>query len=214
VRRVATFGAAALAVVLCWLVWVIGERNAAESRMERARRASRERATQPLDDAKGVKILQFYTTSGEVIEGKQGIICYGVRNAKSVRIEPPVENLYPSYSRCFWVEPKQDTTYKLIAEGFDGREVSEEFQVKVKPAPPNILFVSISDRQVRRGDPLTLCYGVQHADAVRLQPLGLNLRPVEKDCTRFYPSSTLKYTLLVTGKNGPPDRESFTVRVK
>jgi hypothetical protein len=214
-RRAVWFIGIAAAIALGRLGLVMLSRHDEDSKMERAREASRRRAYgQTGADDGTVKITQFYATSGEIIDGRQGIVCYGVQNAKFVRIEPPVENLTPVFSRCFWVEPKEDTTYTLFAVGADGRQVTESFSVKVKPAPPNILFVGLSDREIRRGEPLTVCYGVEHADTVRLLPIGLPLRPLKKDCTKFYPGTTLKYTLIASGPNGPPDKESFTVKVK
>jgi hypothetical protein len=216
VRRLVILAGVVPAIALLWLVWVVLERQSAEFRMERERLASRAKAYQPFtgNDGKTVKILQFYSTSGEVIEGKRGIVCYGVENAKSVRLEPPVEDVYPAFSRCFWVEPKQDTTYKLIAEGFDGRQVSESFSLKLKPPPPAILFVSVSAKEIRRGEPFTVCYGVEGADSVRLEPLHMTLEPASKGCRLFYPPVTMKYTLIAAGKNGPPDRETFSLKVK
>ena len=42
------------------------------------------------------RILQFYAASGAVDAGENVTICYGVEDAKSVRIEPPVEELKPA----------------------------------------------------------------------------------------------------------------------
>src|SRR5215472_184791 len=47
-----------------------------------------------------VKILQFFAREGTVSEGERTVLCYGVLNAKSVRMEPPVANLYPALNRC------------------------------------------------------------------------------------------------------------------
>src|ERR1035438_6353418 len=44
----------------------------------------------------GLKILQFYAREGTITEDQGTVICYGVLNAKSVRIEPPVEGVYPA----------------------------------------------------------------------------------------------------------------------
>jgi hypothetical protein len=215
-RRLFTITVLTVSVILFWLVWVTLQRSVAEFHMERDRLASRNPAYRPLDqdDGKTVKILQFYASSGEIVEGQRGIICYGVRNAKTVRLEPAVENVYPAFTRCFWVEPAADTTYKLTAQGFDGREVSQSFAVKLKPAPPSILFVSLSAKEIRRGEPFTVCYGVEHADAVRLEPLRMTLDASAKGCRLFYPPATMKYTLIASGRNGPPDKETFTVKVR
>jgi len=196
--------------------WVMLTRRDADLRMQRAQLASRARAHLPFgeDDGKTVRILQFYATSGVVIAGQRGIVCYGVQNAKSVRMEPAVEVLYPALAHCFWVEPRQDTTYKLIAEGMDGRQATESFTVQVKPAPPSILFIAVSDKEIRRGEPVTMCYGVAHANSVRLEPLRLSLPPSPKNCSRFYPPATLKYTLIASGVEGQTDRETFTVKVR
>ena len=159
-----------------------------------------------------MRILQFYANTGEIIEGEPAVVCYGVQNAKAVRMEPPVEALKPAVNRCFSIMPAAKTTYRLVASGAGGSEVSASFTLNVKPAPPSILFVSISGRKVKRGEPFTFCYGVKHASSARLDPLRMPLAAEEKSCRRFYPVRTLEYTLVAEGQ-GRPDREKFTVAV-
>jgi hypothetical protein len=48
-----------------------------------------------------------------------------------VRIEPPVENVYPALTRCVQVSPRRDTEYKLVAEDGAGHTVSQSFVLKV-----------------------------------------------------------------------------------
>jgi hypothetical protein len=86
-----------------------------------------------VDHGSKVKILQFYAVPGELVEGGKAILCYGVVNAKAVRIDPPVEELAPSMNRCFNVAPKRDTRYTLTAEGADGPPATESFVIRVKP---------------------------------------------------------------------------------
>ncbi len=83
------------------------------------------------DEGTGVRILQFYTPAAEVAKGASTNICYGVQNARAVQINPPVEQVWPSLSRCFAVSASATTTYRLTAEGNDGRKVSAEFTLKV-----------------------------------------------------------------------------------
>src|ERR1039458_4801211 len=66
-----------------------------------------------------LKILQFYARDGVIAEGESTVICYGVLNAKSVRIDPPVESVYPTLNKCVTVQPEHDTKYTLTAEGKD-----------------------------------------------------------------------------------------------
>jgi hypothetical protein len=195
-----------------YLAWTWLQRHDATARMNR--RISVHRPAERFDDSKAVKITQFYARAAEMTDAERNLVCYGVRNAKAVRLDPPVEVLSPALTRCFWVEPKQDTTYTLVAEGFDGSQESVSFQVQVGPAPPHIQFVAVSHAEIRRGEPITVCYGVDHASRVRLEPMGFSLPAIEKNCTRFYPPRTLNYTLTALDSGGRSDREKFTVKVK
>jgi hypothetical protein len=78
-----------------------------------------------------LKILGFYATPPEVKPGETAEICYSVTSAESVRIEPHVDNVWPSISRCVEVSPTEETTYKLIAQDAEGKTVTAETTVKV-----------------------------------------------------------------------------------
>lgn len=203
----------AVAVVAAQLGLTWLQRHAANVDMER-RLASRRVPAEFQNPGKGVKIEQFYARSAEMIDGERNLVCYGVRNARTVRLEPPVEEVSPALVRCFWIEPRQDTAYQLIAEGFDGSREQAAFVVHVKPAPPEFRFVEVSDRQIPRGEVLTVCYGVEHATGVRLDPLGWKLPASSKNCVRFYPKGTLTYSLVAAGEGGTLESERFRVRVQ
>src|SRR5579883_358346 len=171
------------------LGWTWLSRHDADVRM--SRRAAGRFSTLPASrSGSGVRIAQFYARSGEMVEGERNLVCYGVENAKLLRLDPAVETVSPALIRCFWIEPQQDTTYRLTAEGFDGTRDEAAFTVRVRPAPPAFRFIDVSDRQIPRGEVLTVCYGVDHASGVRLNPLGWNLPAVAKNCIRFYPKAT------------------------
>ena len=59
-------------------------------------------------------------------------LCYGVVNANEVRLDPPVEKVWPSLSRCFDVAPTKTTHYTLSAEGADHKVVTESLDVVVQ----------------------------------------------------------------------------------
>lgn len=207
---------AASSLVMVYLAGIWHERRAAGQRLEAviAERHTRVGGIRAEDRDSGLRIVQFYAASAEVVDGDRNLVCYGVRNAAAVRIEPAVEQLSPALSRCFWTEPRSDTAYRLVATGSDGREISESFQVRVVPAPPRIVFMAVSDKQIKRGDPVTMCYGVTHAAAARIDPIGWTLAPIAKNCVRFYPKATLQYMLVATGDAGRTDTEKFTVQVR
>jgi hypothetical protein len=74
-------------------------------------------------------------------------------------------------------------------------------------------MLATSEKQIPRGEAVTLCYGVAHATTVRMEPNGWQLPPVSKSCTRFYPKATATYTLVATGDGGT-DRKAFAVTVR
>ena len=78
-----------------------------------------------------LKILDFYGTPS-VQRGATALLCYSVINAKSVRLDPPVEDVWPSLSRCFNVSPAKTTRYTFTAESASGESASRSFEVKVQ----------------------------------------------------------------------------------
>jgi hypothetical protein len=82
-----------------------------------------------------VKILQFYASVGILTIGDKAMVCYGVENAKAVRISPSLDGIYPSLNHCVEVVPDHTTHYTLVAEGFDGRVATKSFTLPVQRAP-------------------------------------------------------------------------------
>jgi hypothetical protein len=179
--------------------------------LARARRASRPGYATPAI-GHGLKITHFCARDIEIIDGAQGLFCYSVRDAERVWLEPPVEGVRPALTRCFFAEPREDTGYTLLAEDSAGNRVSESLRMRVKPAPPEIRMLA-SQNEIYRGDAATFCYGVEHAQTVRLEPLGMQLASW-KPCVRFYPSASMTFTLVATGEAGRTDRKKFRIAVK
>lgn len=215
-KRIGLVASIMTGIAVANLAWVWLQRRDATLNMLRGIEARRHRGGTDFraDSSGGVKITQFYATSGEITDAEHDTICYGVENATAVRIEPPVASLTPSLTRCFWVEPKQDTTYRLIAEGNGGATDSASFQLRVKPAPPSILFMAVSQQEIVKGDAVTVCYGVERAASVRLDPIGMSLPAVKKGCERLYPPGSMKFTLVASGAAGATDRSQFHVKVR
>lgn len=164
-----------------------------------------------------VRILQFYARDGLVTEGTRSVICYGVLNAQSVRIEPPVEGVRPSLNKCVEIAPKHNTRYTLIAEGKDGRMVSATCDLGVM-ADPNSLpkittFEVASKSQDYLGNPVYLvAFSAQNPEEVSIDPPAfptLHGAPYG----RFYvaPGQTTTYTLTVTGKFGHKVERQLTL---
>ena len=108
--------------------WVFWQRHSEQTAPAPARVES-----DPLSKyGKTVKILQFYARAGTIAPGEKTLICYGVVNAASVRLEPPVESVWPAVSRCFETAPRRTTQFTLTAEGSDHTSVSESIEVVVR----------------------------------------------------------------------------------
>jgi len=59
------------------------------------------------------EILHFYASPGVIRRGQTAQLCYGVSGAKTVRLEPQPNAVWPSFSRCVDVSPSKDTSYTV-----------------------------------------------------------------------------------------------------
>ncbi|HBY59685.1 MAG TPA: hypothetical protein DEH78_07665 [Solibacterales bacterium] len=173
-------------------------------------------------------ITQFYASPGVIANGESALLCYGVEAAASVRLEPPVEKVTPLAYRCFHVSPKASTTYKLVARGPGGDEVSQTAEVVVRgsaapapaPAPaaadagPEILLFLAAQNEVPAGMPVTLCYGVRGASAVRLEPEPGEVKVSEKTCLCVKPAALTTYRLTATDSGGRKSTQELTIRTR
>ena len=166
-----------------------------------------------------VKITAFYARDLLVTEGAPTVLCYGVANAKSVFLDPPVESITPSLNRCIEVRPKAETRYTLTAVGSAGESVSESVTIRVgadQSTLPRITSFQIDGKQKDYAGQtiFTLSFGVQNAVEVSIDPPAfppLHGAPTGQFSVK--PEKTTTYTLTVKGKNGHVARRELTVEV-
>jgi len=106
------------------------EQRAAEQQAAAQRR--QDRATVEEMGGKELAIQNFYGSPSEVYKGETVQLCYGVANAKVVKLEPQDNPVWPSYSRCVDVKPLKTTTYTLTAEDAAGHTVTQTLEIKVR----------------------------------------------------------------------------------
>ena len=85
------------------------------------------------------------------------------------------------------------------------------------PAPPPPLKITqfyASAEVVAPGEPVLLCYGVENASAVRIEPGVEPIRPLYNRCVQVKPRSTVRYTFIATGVDGREARQSVNVIVR
>ncbi len=106
------------------------EHQAAQQRAEKQREEDR-LAVEQLG-GKEFAILSFYASPAAIRRGDSAQLCYGVSNAKSVKLEPQSQAVWPSVSRCVNVSPTKTTTYTLTAEDAAGRTLSQTVDISVR----------------------------------------------------------------------------------
>lgn len=133
------YSGAVLAIVVIVVGWILVsrwlenrgiEQRAKEERTQK--QAEQDRATLEQFGGKELAIQNFYATPGTVTRGESAQLCYGVANAKSVKLEPQPNPVWPSYSRCVDVTPNKSTTYTLTIADAAGNTKTATVDVKVR----------------------------------------------------------------------------------
>jgi len=136
IRKLLPYVTAGVALAASYTIGVLGSRWLENRRIETAAAESeRARAQREITQIYGdgqLKILEFYAAPGMISRGQKALVCYGTVNARSVRLEPAGERMYPALSRCFEVAPPRDTRYTLVAEDAQGHTASKSFVLQVK----------------------------------------------------------------------------------
>jgi hypothetical protein len=124
-----------VAVVVGWILfsrWSDNkqiERQAAQQKQEKQHESDRVALDQM--GGKTLDIQAFYANPGAVHRGETVQLCYGVANAKTVKLEPQENPVWPSYSRCVDVKPTKTTTYTLTIDDGAGNTKTQSLEVKV-----------------------------------------------------------------------------------
>ena len=130
------------------------------------------------------------------------MLCYGTENATTVRLEPPVDRVWPSPSRCIEIFPKKAVTYTLTAErGLE--KVSRSVTISPGPPRPELISVTISAKVVDKGTPASVCYKAKNAVKVTITP-GIWLTPQspELGCVKQVMQETTTFKVRVLDSAG------------
>jgi hypothetical protein len=132
------FGAVVL-ILLAFIGYTFWSRHTENADLAYKQQAARS-AQQRESDAAAVeelggsdfKILAFYASPGSIHRGDTVDMCYGVSNAKTVKLDPPEANVWPSANRCMQVTPKKTTTYTLTIDDRKGNISNQQLTIIVK----------------------------------------------------------------------------------
>jgi len=134
-RNPALYTSVIVLVATLYAGWVLFSRRQEVRDLEEKAKAEKFAQDQKIVESLGgssFDILNFYASPPVIQHGETAQLCYGVSNAKSVRLEPQTSAVWPSYMRCVEVAPKKDTTYTLTAEDGHGDTKTATVVVKVK----------------------------------------------------------------------------------
>jgi hypothetical protein len=133
------FGVLALIVLgyAAFVFWSRWQENQDIAAKERAAQAAKVRddAAKSFEVLGGAdfKIISFYAMPGTIHRGDEVDMCYGVSNAKSVKLDPPdVASMFPSLDRCVKVAPKKTTTYTFTADDGKGNTKTAQLTIEVQ----------------------------------------------------------------------------------
>lgn len=131
--------AAALAIVAAYTAftfWSRWQENADLAAKDKAARAAAQRDADEKSIAvlggEEFKIISFYATPGLIHRDESVDLCYGVSNAKSVKLDPPEANVWPSVDRCLQIAPKKTTMYTFTAEDGKGNTKTATLTIQVR----------------------------------------------------------------------------------
>ncbi len=133
------YSSIAIAIALLYVGWVFFsrwaenrdlEQRAAQEKAEKQR--EEDRATVEQMGGKELAVQNFYAAPGVIRRGESTKLCYGVANAKKVRLEPQPNPVWPSFARCVDVSPTATTTYTLTIEDAAGNSKTQTLEVKVE----------------------------------------------------------------------------------
>jgi hypothetical protein len=131
------FGVVAVIVIAytAFVFWSRWQENSDLAAKQKAAQASAQRDAAEKSVAvlggSDFKIISFYATPGKIQRGDTVDMCYGVSNAKAVKLEPPVANVWPSVDRCIQVAPKKTTTYTFTADDGKGNAKTAQLTIEV-----------------------------------------------------------------------------------
>jgi hypothetical protein len=131
-----SFALAIVTLVVSWILFSRWQENKQIDRQSQAARNEKQRENDrtALDQfgGKALDIQSFYASPGAVHHGESVQLCYGVANAKTVKLEPQPNPVWPSYSRCVEVTPTRTTTYTLTIQDAAGNTKTQSVEVKVE----------------------------------------------------------------------------------
>ncbi len=125
-----------VALVVVWILfsrWLENRNIETRSKQEHTQKQlEQDRIALEQFGEKELAIQNFYASPGTIRRGETVKLCYGVANAKTVKLEPQSNPVWPSYTRCVNVTPIKSTIYTLTIADAAGNSRTQSLEVKVR----------------------------------------------------------------------------------
>jgi hypothetical protein len=136
-RKILPYTTVALVLAVLYVGWTFYSRHEAnrqaQQELDAKQAAARKRVVDQIYGSGEIRIPTFLADNGVLKLGQTTHLCYGVVNAVSVKLDPPVEALKPTYRHCIDIAPKKTTTYTLTAFNAAGKSKSVSLKIRVEP---------------------------------------------------------------------------------
>jgi hypothetical protein len=128
-----TVGVIIAALYVAWTFYSRYQGNKqAMQRIQAEHEVARKRVVDQIYGSGEIRFTTFGADSGLLKRGERTELCYGVVNAKNVKVDPPVGETKPSYHHCIEIAPEKTTTYTITADDGAGHSKSESLTIRVQ----------------------------------------------------------------------------------
>jgi len=135
-KKILPYTTAMLIAAMLYVAYIFYSRHQSDAEAEEARLKAKQEADQRTVAAVfgngEIRFNQFTIDRTSLKRGETARLCYGVENATTVKLDPPVEQLKPTYLHCLDISPKTTTTYTITAEDGKGNKKIESLVLPVR----------------------------------------------------------------------------------
>jgi hypothetical protein len=125
--------------VLLYVSYVLYARHESNKEYERQRterqaeqRREQDRLAVEQLGGSELAIRGLYVSPRAIHPGETAQLCYDVANAKTVTLDPPAGEVWPSHTRCLNISPRKTSTYTLSIKDAAGNTVSQTVELLVR----------------------------------------------------------------------------------
>jgi hypothetical protein len=136
-RAILPYTTVAMILAALYVAWTFYSRQQSAKEAQQALAAKqqekREKVANQIFGSGEVKFTVFSADSGRLRRGETTQLCYGVLNAKTLKLDPPpAEEVKPTARHCIEIAPKKTTTYTLTAANAKGESQSQTLTIMVQ----------------------------------------------------------------------------------